>query len=299
MTSSSPKDPHRTEVSAFLEKVLWKGKWALTIPYQGTGHETYYARSEGHSLFVKLGAQIERYQVISALGLCPRVIEVGTLEDGTTILIQKKIDARRPSRQDFHIHLSRFAEIIGKTHRCEELKRVLPDRGSNSYKTVALDMLSEIIVRWNQHKSKAPTAAGFIDESISRLSAHIQQFRDCGLVASHNDICNANWLVTDEGNIYLIDFESMSQDDPALDLGAFLWWYYPPKFYPEFLKIAGYENDDLFRQRMRIRLAVHCLNIMLPRENSFDIFKTETFEDFLEDFRAVMAGQENPKRYAD
>jgi thiamine kinase-like enzyme len=118
-------------------------------------------------------------------------------------------------------------------------------------------------------------------------------------VASHNDVCNGNWLVTADGRLYLLDYESMSLDDPALDLGAILWWYYPPKLRPEFLQIAGCEDDTDFRQRMNIRMAIHNLNIIIPRENSFDRFTAERFGEALVDFRAVVEGRENPQGYYD
>ena len=118
-----------------------------------------------------------------------------------------------------------------------------------------------------------------------------------GLVCSHNDICNANWLFADDGNIYIVDFESMFMDDPAFDLGALLWWYYPPELRGRFLEIAGYRYDDEFKFRMRVRMALHCLSITLPRDGSFDRFNPERYEEALVDFRAIMDGRENPQGY--
>jgi hypothetical protein len=48
---------------------------------------------------------------------------------------------------------------------------------------------------------------------------------------------------------------------------------------------------------MRVRMAMHCLSILLPRVNSFDIFDPESFEDSMQDFKAVMNGEENPQGY--
>ncbi len=124
-------------------------------------------------------------------------------------------------------------------------------------------------------------------------------FKGSGLVASHNDICNANWLLAEDGSLYLVDLDSMSRDDPALDIGATLWWYYPPELRPEFLAKAGYGNDPEFKKRMQVRMAMHCLNIALPRADSFDQFEPASFAEDLIDFRAIFAGQENPQGYED
>jgi len=89
----------------------------------------------------------------------------------------------------------------------------------------------------------------------------------------------------------------MAWDDPALDIGAILWWYYPPEMRDEFLEITGYDQDVNFRNRMRIRMAIHNLQIIIPRENSFDRFTAERFDEALTDFRATIAGKENPQGY--
>ena len=89
----------------------------------------------------------------------------------------------------------------------------------------------------------------------------------------------------------------MAMDDPALDMGALLWWYYPPELRQQFLKIAGYRYDDEFKFRMRIRMAMHSLNITLPREGSFDNLDPGTYHESLNDFRAVLNGEENPMGY--
>jgi len=94
-----------------------------------------------------------------------------------------------------------------------------------------------------------------------------------------------------------LDLESMSMDDPATDMGALLWWYYPPELRQRFLDIAGYAYDDEFKFRMQFRMATHCLNITLPREGSFDTFDPEGFGESLEDFKAVLNGEENPQGY--
>jgi len=109
----------------------------------------------------------------------------------------------------------------------------------------------------------------------------------------------ANWRLATGGRIYLVDLEAMSRDDPAHDMGSLLWWYYPPGLRQRFLEIAGHPNDAAFRDRMRVRMALHCLNIILPRADSFDRFDAGSFAGNLADFRAVVEGKENPRGYED
>ena len=90
----------------------------------------------------------------------------------------------------------------------------------------------------------------------------------------------------------------MELDDPAVDIGATLWWYYPPTA-PEILKIVGHADDRAFENRMRVRMSMHCLSICLPCDQSFDWFDPYAFAARLADFRACLAGEENPQGYAD
>ena len=288
------------EVISFLRRNGIIQSWEITHPPHGTGNETYFVQSNnGQSYFVKLGAQTDRYQVMSKLGLSPPIITIGDLEDGTSILVQQRIKGKKPSRKDFQLHLKKFAESIKTTHQCEQLKQILPSRASTFYKDVGLEILEEIEQRWKKCESQVPLFAEYVNEKITYLKNQVDQFMDGGLVASHNDICNGNWLVSSDEKLYLLDYESMALDDPALDLGAILWWYYPLEMWEEFLQIAGNNDDESFRNRMRIRMAIHNLNIIIPRERSFDRFTAETFEEALVDFRAVIDGKENPQGYND
>jgi hypothetical protein len=299
MEKPSSKDQHRQEVLAFLQKHISQSIFEISLPPLGTGHETYIASGSRKSYFVKLDAAIERYRLMSDYGLSPQVIIVGNLEDGTSIMVQQYHIGRKPSLSDFHLNFKKFAHHIRDMHQNQKLQNLLPQRDSNSYRQAAKDILNQVALRWKKYKRLVPASVDYVDEKIGILEEWISHLEGCGLVASHNDVCNANWLVTRDERIYLLDLDSMSLDDPAMDIGAILWWYYPPSMRQEFIANTGYENDEDFRNRMRIRMAIHNLNIILPREQSFDRFSPEDFEDALVDFRAVMEGRENPQGFID
>lgn len=292
------RQEHQQEVQAFLQQHFSNQSWELTLP-KGTGNETYFARCNQRTYFVKLGVQAIRYQVVASIGLTPQVLALGFLEDGTSIIVQPYIAGKKPSRRHYHIYLEQFALAISQIHHSAEVKQVLPKVSSNLYRVAGLESLAHIQQKWERQRTKVPEVADFIEESLDYLRQQVIGFQGAGLVASHNDICNANWLVSTDGRLYLIDLDSMSTDDPAVDIGATLWWYYPPKLWKSFLSKAGYIDDTTFERRMQVRMAMHCLNITLPREQSFDEFNPASFAEALADFRAVLAGKENPQGYDD
>ncbi len=287
---------HQPEVRRFLQKHFSIREWVFSLP-PGTGRETYFAQGSGRDYFVKLGAPVERYQTLAGLGLTPPVLAAGELESGKSILVQPRLDAHEPSRGEFHQQIEKVAARLRELHASPQIRAILPPVPSQSYQDAAVSALERLLVRWQRCKALVPAQAGFVAGSLERLHQQIDQLSGLGPVASHNDICNANWLFTDGGEIYLVDFEALSLDDPACDLGALLWWYYPPALRRRFLAAAGYRYETALQQRMRLRMAMHCLGILLPREGSFDRFDPENFGEALVDFRAVMEGKENPQGY--
>jgi thiamine kinase-like enzyme len=254
-------------------------------------------QSSEQSYFVKVGVTLERYQAMAEIGLTPPILASGPLESGSSIIVQPRIQGRNPSRSDYREQLAKVAALIHRMHNDPRLSESLQPAPSSLHKDSGLSALESLRQNWEGHRSRVPLAAEFVEKSLDELESRIGQFSTEGLVPSHNDICNANWLFASDGKIYIVDFESMSLDDPAFDLGALLWWYYPPELRGQFLEIAGYPYDPDFRFRMRVRMALHCLSITLPREGSFDSFDPEFYHEALDDFRAILEGRENPQGY--
>ena len=290
------REKHRQEVQSFLQRHFPSKKWVLSIP-PGTGMETYFVHGNGKEYFVKVGVAIERYQVMAEIGLTPPLLAFGQLESGPSIIVQPLIAGRKPSRKDYRERLKSVATIVNTTHHHPRVRQMFQASSSTLYQEAGLRALHSLRRRWERHRAQVPQVAEFVDHSLEELAQQINQFSGGGLAVSHNDICNANWLFADNEDIYIVDFESMSMDDPAFDLGALLWWYYPPELRGQFLEIAGYPYDHEFRFRMRVRMALHCLSITLPREGSFDRFSAKLYDQALVDFRAILEGKENPQGY--
>lgn len=290
------RQKHRQEVLDFLHENLSLYDWKFSLP-PGHGRESYIAHGFKRNFFVKVDVPIERYVAMAETGLTPPVFVHGQLESGLSVIVQPMITGHKPSQADYYHRWSEVADVIHKLHTDPKIRSILPASNSESYKDAAIRAIADLREKWTRYRQHAIHVADFIDSRLDSLDQNISQFSGDGLVAMHGDICNANWLFASDGKIYLLDLESMSMDDPAFDMGALLWWYYPPYMRQQFLTIAGYPYDDEFKFRMRIRMAMHCLNILLPREDSFDTFEPDTFDQALADFRAVLNGQENPQGY--
>jgi thiamine kinase-like enzyme len=292
----SERQENQQELRYFLQKHLSIEDLNFSLPH-GSGMESYFAEGNGQSYFVKVGVQVERYVVLAEIGLTPPVLVTGQLENGLSIIVQQFMAGRRPSRLDYRDRLTEVAGLVRKMHNDSRIKKVLPAVSSNHYKDAGSLALKRLRQKWEHYRAQVPQVANFVDDSLDDLAKQVKLFSGEGLVVSHGDICNANWLFASDGKIYILDFESMSMDDPALDMGALLWWYYPPELRQQFLDIAGYEYNHELKFRMQIRMAMHCLSITLPREQSFDRLDSDHYDGSLRDFRAMLNGNENPEGY--
>lgn len=292
----SHRKKHLQEVSLFLQEHLSIRDAIFSLP-PGSGMETYFVQGNGREYFVKVGASIERYLAMADLGLTTQVLAFGQLKGGSSILVQHRVAGKKPSRADFREHLERVARMFHTMHHHPRVRETLQPAFHTLHKEAGFQALNALRQKWEIYRTQVPDVADFIDSSLEILTRQVGLFSTEGLVSSHGDICNANWIFASDASIYIVDLESMSMDDPAFDMGALLWWYYPPELRQHFLEIAGYPYDCNFRLRMRVRMGILCLNILLPREGCFDQFDPRKFSASLKDFRAILNGDENPQGY--
>lgn len=291
------KQQHIAEVRSYLQHSFARSNWTFSLP-GGSGNETYFAHNSEYSLFIKVGAHLERATALSQIGLTPPVLAAGQLEDGTSILVQHCVQGRKPTRKDYHDHLEQIAIAIRTMHHDFSVRKTLPHAQNHTYATAALAALADIRQRWGIYRLQVPDVAPFVDNSLHHLEAQVTHLQGSGLVASHNDLCNDNMLLTKDDQLYILDLEMMSLDDPSDDIGTLLWWYYPPHMRRCFLDIAGYADDPYFADRVQVRVPLHLLRITLPRLSSFDRLDPSSYSHALTDFRAAIRGQDNPEGHS-
>lgn len=288
------REEYKGAIENYLRNRFGDEGWTLELP-RGSGRETYAAVGTGRKLFVKLGVEVERVQALAKAGISPEVVDIGELADGTIVLVQEWVDGRHPQRGDYRERLEDVAGLVGRMHRSPEVMGALSKAPSEDFAGAGLRAVADVRKRWEKHKGLVGSAGGFVDEGLEELEGRMRGFSGGGLVASHNDLSWDNWLFGDDGRIFVIDPDMMGPDDPALDVGITLWWYYAPELWGQLIECAGYEDVEEFRERMWARIALHCLRILLPRPGSFDRFDASDFWEASGDFRAALRREGNPQ----
>ena len=225
----------------WLEHILGNN-WTVT-PAGGSTGEAYYAQTEGKRLFLKRNSS-PFLAVLSAEGIVPKLVWTKRLENGDVITAQDWLEGRELQPEE--MNHPRVAALLSKIHHSTELldmlmrlgkhpltpDEVLKDLKENQKVLSQLDPSMEI--------QKAMT---FLEQRVDQVHHHVH-------VVCHCDTNHNNWLLSDNNQLYLIDWDNAMVADPALDLGMLLYSYIPEVRWDEWLKEYGIEPDEHLYKRM-------------------------------------------------
>ena len=82
-------------------------------------------------------------------------------------------------------------------------------------------------------------------------------------VVCHCDINHNNWIVGEEGHLYLIDWDGAMVADPALDLGLLLYSYIPEAEWGQWLEQYGVKLDPSLCERMHWYVVSQSISVLL------------------------------------
>lgn len=224
-----------------LEHLLGKG-WQVT-PAGGVTGEAYYAQYGEQKLFLKRNSS-PFLAVLSAEGIVPKLLWTKRLENGDVITAQRWVNGRE--LKSFEMQEELVAKLLGKIHRSKELLEMFKRIGNKPLKP--LSIINQVTIKLNE----VGINVKIINEALNYLKEHIDQVdQDClNYVVCHCDINHNNWVLSQEGELYLIDWDGAMVADPALDLGLLLYWYIPTTDWNKWLLNYGIELNESLYKRM-------------------------------------------------
>ena len=80
------------------------------------------------------------------------------------------------------------------------------------------------------------------------------------MVVCHCDVNHNNWLLGEDNQLYLIDWDGAMVADPAIDIGNLLYWYIPREGWENWLGLYGVRLDESLLLRMKWYVMVQTLN---------------------------------------
>lgn len=223
-----------------VDYILENG-WVIE-PAGGVTGEAFLASHDNEKLFIKRNSS-PFLAVLSAEGIVPKLIWTKRLESGDVITAQKWIKGRKLEPID--MGGEDVAKLLKKIHQSKPLLSMLKRLGKTPASPEYL--LTHLLNNYDSKLKEEP----IIHHSINYLKDNMHQLGTNHWAVCHGDMNHNNWMLTEEKDLFLIDWESAIIGDPVLDIGPLLYWYVPEAEWGKWLENYGMTLDDSLQTRLK------------------------------------------------
>lgn len=224
--------------------------WEVVSAGGATG-EAFYAKHGDQRLFLKRNSS-PFLAVLSAEGIVPKLVWTKRLENGDVITAQQWLPGKELKSKD--MNHERVARLLKKIHRSKPLLGMLrrieksPLLPEILFQMVKGEMDDEVYLFPEVQK-----AFDFLIKESSNICVDEK-------VVCHGDINHNNWLLADDNQLYLIDWDGAMIADPAVDLGPLLYWYIPEENWEQWLSLYGKTLSENLKLRMKWYVTLQTLS---------------------------------------
>lgn len=223
--------------------------WKL-YPLDGETGQAYMGTKDQEKLFVKLNTS-PFLAALSMEGISPRLVWTKRIGSGDVITAQEWCNGRNLSRKE--MDWKRVAHILKKLHSSVRLKKMLQNVGGS--RTLPEDLINDFEMSLPVEIANHPT----VKEALNQVYDHIDQLAvNEEFVVCHGDTSHKNWLLSDEDELYLVDWDSVAFADPAYDIGQLLSRYLNKDQWSEWLKAYDGNYTEFFERRVYLYSLLCC-----------------------------------------
>ncbi|WP_409302255.1 phosphotransferase [Peribacillus sp. SCS-155] len=232
-----------------MEHILGR-EWEI-LPAGGATGEAFIALNQEQKLFLKRNSS-PFLAVLSAEGIVPKLIWTKRLENGDVVTAQHWLNGRELSHQEMNDE--KVAKLLRKIHQSEPLLSMLKRLGKSPLRPESI--LSKIEDSMDEDLIEIPV----VSQAISFLQQNLLLVDTEEKVVCHSDVNHNNWMINDEEELFLIDWDGAMIADPAIDLGVLLYSYVPRNNWRDWLAKYGKVLDAHFELRMKWHVIAQSLN---------------------------------------
>ncbi len=250
---------------------LFGQEWEI-VPAGGATGAAYFAQHEEQRLFLKRNSS-PFLAVLSAEGIVPKLVWTKRLENGDVITAQQWMNGRELKPGDMND--DRVVKLLKKIHASEPLLGMLTRLGKSPLKPgMFLDTINEELDEELRSKPAVIESLLFLTENAGFVDVEEK-------VVCHCDVNHNNWLLTEDNQLYLIDWDGAMIADPAIDLGLLLYSYIPSEEWGEWLNKYGISLTENLRLRMKWYALAQSLSAIQWHKNQNRIPEMDKWIDFL------------------
>lgn len=226
--------------------------WTLD-PIGGSSSDAYKAEINGDKFFLKRNTS-PFITMLSVEGIVPKLVWTKRIETGEVITAQHWKNGRTVTEEE--MNSNRVASLMQKIHSSNKLLNTLEQLGMKP-------MLPELLLnKIETSLSPKINAHHTVRAAIKYLKNKVPQIDPDFCRVCHGDVNHKNWLLSDEDELFLVDWEGAMIADPAIDIGMILYTYVDFKDWEEWLSKYGKTLDHDFRKRMKWYTLIQCLTMI-------------------------------------
>ncbi|GAE92887.1 aminoglycoside phosphotransferase family protein [Gracilibacillus boraciitolerans JCM 21714] len=229
-------------------EIILGEEWTI-FPAGGATGAAYFAQSNNKKLFLKRNSS-PFLAVLSAQGIVPKLVWTKRLENGDVVTAQQWLDGKALNIEE--IQHPKVANLLSKIHHSSELLDMLLRIEKT---TIVPDHTLERVKQFVQGSTNARNSIS-IYKAIKFLESRLTAIYYGEQVVCHCDLNHHNWMLSANGELYLIDWDNARVGDPAMDIGRILQSYIPKQDWNQWLEHYGLENSKYLMRRMHWYLIV-------------------------------------------
>lgn len=215
--------------------------WEI-VPAGGATGEAFYAQHEENQYFLKRNTS-PFLASLSAEGIVPKLVWTKRLETGDVFTAQQWLNGRE--LQPSEMNQENVAKLLRKIHKSKPLLSMLKRLGKTPMQPVKiLQAIKQDLDDEIRNLDSVKASLDFLENNINGI--HYEN-----KVVCHCDVNHNNWLLDENNQLYLIDWDGAVVADPAIDIGTLLYWYIPRNEWESWLNLYGLSLDEHLLLRMK------------------------------------------------
>lgn len=243
--------------------------WVLQ-PIKGDTGKAYKGVKASKKIFIKRNST-PFLAALSREGLTPKLLWTKRTSHGDVLTAQEWLDGRQlqeseiASNEDIN-HMLRYL------HQSKSLKSML--KRMNGVEKSAFDLLQDYATNLPselQQNTYLTKVFQFLEDNLPFYDEH-------SYVACHGDAIHNNWMLSQTGELYLVDWDFSVLSDPAFDLGTVLGQYVEKEAWADWLECYGEEVDDELIDRIYWYSGI---NLLLQIRRSYERYEKEQMNTYL------------------
>lgn len=245
--------------------------WQVT-PAGGATGEAYIAQQGDQKLFLKRNSS-PFLAVLSAEGIVPKLLWTKRLESGDVITAQRWVNGRELKSHE--MNGKNVAQLLSKIHRSSELLEMFKRIGNTP-------LTPQIIIENLQKKlSLLQSYDEVLEHGLIYLFKQKDRVEHSRFVVCHTDVNHNNWILSENNELYLIDWDGATVADPALDLGLLLYLYISESQWESWLSQYGIPLTPELHLRMHWYVVSQTMFIILWHIQRNELDQVERWERYL------------------